>query len=171
MIDLDITRDLTLAVDPGKHSCAWATFMGDRLWDASLVRGKSGAPPHVAPGAEGLARVLESWSYGVRFVLEQPTVYPGARENDPNDLISIATEGGLFVGAVRGGRAGPTVLVAPRTWKGGVPKDIHQRRILAKLTAPEVARLEAALVNVLPTLRHNVVDAVGIGLWAVGRAA
>ncbi len=58
-------------------------------------------------------------------------------------------------------------LVTPAQWKGAVPKEVHQPRILAALTAAEQGVLDAA--KVAPTLKNNVVDAIGLGLWAVGR--
>jgi hypothetical protein len=72
----------------------------------------------------------------------------------------------VLVGDVRGfyRRAGlETALVAPRTWKGNIPKAIHNERVLGALTAAERATLPKR-----PRAKdfdHNMIDAVGIALW------
>jgi hypothetical protein len=74
-----------------------------------------------------------------------------------NDLIQTAIRLGVYLEA-----CGTTAvkLVFPGLWKGQVPKDIHNRRVLAKLT-PE----ERSLVP----QDHNAIDSVGLLLWALGR--
>ncbi len=59
--------------------------------------------------------------------------------------------------------------VEPGQWKGATPKDISHARIWAALTADERALLAKAGEGVAPSKRHNIVDACGLGLWAVGR--
>lgn len=62
--------------------------------------------------------------------------------------------------------------VEPDRWKGGaIPKDKHQPRIWKKLEAREKVILDAVCNGMADGDRHNVVDAVGIGLYAVGRQA
>lgn len=58
-------------------------------------------------------------------------------------------------------------LVWPTTWKGSVPKGIHQKRILSKLLPGE-----RELIHRHPREKKSnshVVDAIGIGLWKLGR--
>jgi hypothetical protein len=55
----------------------------------------------------------------------------------------------------------------PHTWKGSVPKDIHNQRILARLTAQE--RILVDRVTCAKSLLNNVVDAIGLALWGVRR--
>jgi len=99
-------------------------------------------------------------------VIEVPRIYPRGGKGDPNQLIDLA----VLVGDLRGfyRRAGlETVLVTPRTWKGAVPKAIHNERVLGALTASEK--------EVLPTrpraggYDHNMIDAVGLALWQLER--
>jgi hypothetical protein len=52
--------------------------------------------------------------------------------------------------------------VKPREWKGQVPKDVHHARLVKTLTPEELAMVEASAP---PSLRHNVLDAVGIGRY------
>ena len=101
----------------------------------------------------------------VLVVIELPVIYP-TRKTPPADLIDLA----VMVGDLRGfyRRHGFEVrLVTPRNWKGTVPKSIHNKRTLAALT-PE----ERALLPRRPRARdydHNMLDAVGLGLWGTKR--
>jgi hypothetical protein len=74
-----------------------------------------------------------------------------------NDLMQTAIRLGVYLEACG---AAEVRLVYPGQWKGQVPKDIHNRRVLAKLT-PE----ERALV---PN-DHNAIDATGLLLWSLER--
>lgn len=98
------------------------------------------------------------------LVIELPQVYPGARDEDPNDLIQVARSVGMWEQAVS---ALEVHLVHPRKWKGTVAKEIHNRRTLAKLEPAELALLEA--LKLPASKRHNVIDAIALGLWALGR--
>lgn len=98
------------------------------------------------------------------LVIELPQVYPGAREEDPNDLIQVARSVGMWEQATE---CNEVYLVHPRKWKGTVAKEIHNRRTLAKLEPRERALLEALYLPA--SKRHNVIDAIALGLWATGR--
>ncbi len=97
------------------------------------------------------------------FVFEVPQVYRGAaRGADPADLLEIAG----VVGAVAGNSpATNRVHFLPRMWKGQVPKDVHNKRVEAALSSAELSNIETRLV----TQRHNTLDAVGLGLFFLGR--
>lgn len=92
---------------------------------------------------------------------------PDDRRSNATDLIRVAT-----IGAAVAGMLSPeTTFVTPQEWKGQVPKDIMGARILRQLDPPESAVLARDMVNVPPSLVHNTLDAIGIGLWATGRAS
>lgn len=56
-------------------------------------------------------------------------------------------------------------VVSPNDWKGSLPKGIAHRRILTALTPDEHLNLP-----VLPKSKaHNMLDAVGMNLWLLGR--
>lgn len=102
----------------------------------------------------------------VEVLGELPCVYPGPQPSDPNDLIQVAEQLGELLSLYRA-RGCKVYTVAPRTWKGTVPKDKHQPRILSKLTPAELA-----LVPKMPRAgryQPDAVDAVGLGLWKLGR--
>lgn len=138
-----------IAIDPGQIS-GWATFHRGELYAAGVMTEAEivGRPP------------VAQWA-PVQVVIEVPRIYPlGRGKGDPNDLISLA----LLVGELRGfyRRSGlPVELVEPRRWKGTTPKKIHNRRVKDAL-APE----ERAILPTLPEYKaHNMIDAVGLGLW------
>ena len=74
-----------------------------------------------------------------------------------NDLIATAIRLGRLIEA---SRPGCLTLVTPGYWKGQVPKDIHNARVLAKLTPDEA--------DLVPD-DHNAIDALGLLLWALER--
>lgn len=102
------------------------------------------------------------------MVVECPKIYPLSKQKgDQNDLVNIALVGAQIMGVFGPGEGG--CYVYPHTWKGQMPKDVSHRRILARLDAKEEVVLE--MLPKAKTVRHNGMDAVGIGLWAVGRKA
>lgn len=101
----------------------------------------------------------------VDLVIEVPQVYVAGRsKGDPDDLLELAGVDGAITTLLRPGKIAG---FKPREWKGQVPKEIHHARVLRKLNEAETAVLERA--NVPPSLRHNVVDAVALGVWFLRR--
>ncbi len=94
--------------------------------------------------------------YAGRAVCERMTWRGRRSKATPQDLMDL----NVIAGAMG------TEWVTPSEWKGHVPKDIHQPRILKALDARE--RALVLFVNP-PSLRHNAIDAIGIGLFALGR--
>lgn len=153
--------------DPGLRCAGLSVFRDATLHYAALVRN----PEKKARGLAAwlplasetyLATTTATSSRPFSFVSEFPQVYRGPRANDPADLLELAG----VVGAV--GRAlspADVRVVLPREWGGQVPKDIKNARVLAKLTPAEHARIEPCPASLL----HNVLDAIGIGLWVLGR--
>lgn len=144
-----------VAIDPGETS-GWAVFssVGDHL----IACGTHTEPPHL------LTAVLGFTSYYA--VIEKPVSYPMDKV-DANDLITLAIRVGEWKAYLE--QLGAEIeLVKPRTWKGTVPKTIHNDRIVALLTEEE-----KALMPKRPrakTYDHNMLDAVGIGLWKLQRS-
>lgn len=151
--------DVLVAVDPGTSVVCFATFEGGRLTLVSALRRES------VEEMIGALRDLRTDGTGPgEVVVEVPQVYPSSRaKGNPNDLIRVALAAGGAAVAV----GGVVRLVRPHEWKGSVPKEIHNRRTLAKLDREEVEAFEG--VDLPPYLRHNALDAVGIGLWRLGR--
>ncbi len=99
------------------------------------------------------------------LVIELPQVYQhGRSKGDPNDLIRVAFYAGAVAGALGyfgGLLTGKLLTPTPGDWKGQVPKAIHHERIRRVLSTKEL--------GLVSRVDHNVMDAVGLGLWALGR--
>lgn len=160
---------ISLFVDPGKKQSACARFDGSRLVDVGFW-----------PSVEYRdARIL---------VVEKPEIYPGSTEKNPNDLIAVAMAAQNIADQVP---CAPK-FVLPRTWKGQVKKPIHharlwsvlepeERTVLAKrigMTSIDIGeKIRLAQVRLATTGKvtgyswaaHNLLDAIGIGVWHFGR--
>jgi hypothetical protein len=165
-----------IAIDPGVHSMAIAVFNGDVLVDAW---NQDRAP--LDYDAKTVSEVVEGWGSpsvrlinriqghtlpGSQIVGERQVVYPGAKglRTNPNDLLDLAMCSGAFYGALCVDMHASLRLVEPAEWKAQVPKDICRRRIEAMLTEAEKACIKKG------GEMHNVYDAIGIGLFGLGRA-
>jgi hypothetical protein len=135
-----------ISVDPGVHGSGLAFWEGNRLIAVTYE------VPQVAEG-----RYLE------HMIIEVPQVYMGSRsKGNPNDLIKLAFEAGRIACMA------PThEVIKPRTWKGTIKKEVMLRRILTKLDDTELAYLKA--LNLPPSKEKECVDAIGIGLYILGR--
>lgn len=143
-----------IAIDPGNKT-GIAIFRNQKLLGADVEEGD-------------LARgILHGHNFGgCLVVIEFPRWYPHTHKVDWNDLIDLAGVAGRLRGYYERQNA-KVEYVRPRTWKGTVRKDVHNKRVLAALTDEE-----RALLPKRPRTKdydHNLVDAVGIGLWKLGR--
>jgi hypothetical protein len=146
-----------VSIDPGKDHFAWARF------------GKL-EPYSVAPGAF-VACGVERWTshlamlgafdrvfrgVGDIAVIERMRIYPGARAEDPNDLIDVTLTAGAISARF------PFVLhVTASAWKGQAPKEVTVHRVIEALGGDPCAGLNRSD-------RGHAYDAVAIGLWARG---
>ena len=130
-----------LAIDPGTHT-GWAAFFKERLLACGL-----GEPP---------------FEQALRVVIEIPQVYP-AHPVPPNDLITLAFLAGRYAG-----RATCKVsTVFPHQWKGNLSKDNCAARVRFRLSPEEKEIVDAC--DLPKKQLHNMMDAIGIGLFALGR--
>jgi hypothetical protein len=169
------------AIDPGKHMCALAGFLRDRLTFVDFVS------------------VVSAWEDLATFdlvVAEKPQLdgrafaTNGRKGVDVRDIIDLAWSGALVVGACRA----PVVAYEVREWKGSARKPQHHHAFWRALTEPERAILGGA-----PTLAlieraceagardgwskpgadyygrskaarvHNLLDAAALGMFHAGR--
>ena len=149
-----------VSLDPGLRGCgvAWWAEDGSLLFVDYLRNPvKKGDGPGAWMGYGGCHIRDTDPDY---FISEVPQVYrAGASKGDPDDLIQLAGVVGVFSSIFR---ATTHFGVKPREWKGQVPKDVHHARLVKTLTPEEMAMVEASAP---PSLRHNVLDAVGIGRY------
>ena len=173
---------LGLYIDPGVRMHAAAFFSGSTLSHLAFV-----------PREAFVGYPVKELSH---VVIEKPQVYPGASEKDPNDLIELAVAAGFVDGAIRARGGPPSVFVYPADWKGQIKKPLHHLRVWETLTLDErsafardsgqsvgfvAAKIQAACEALAQTGKvknyswaaHNLLDAVGLGLWhhtRVGKA-
>lgn len=146
-----------LSLDPGNIT-GWAVFTDKRLIAAGTLK-KVEAFALVPASDRGLV------FFGRGSVLiEMPRWYPHDH-SDVNDLLDLS----VFVGELKRfyESQASVELVWPRTWKGNAPKEITNKRTLAALTPEEVALLPRR-----PRAKdfdNNMLDAIGLGLWKLGR--
>lgn len=135
-----------VAIDPGKEA-GIAYFEKGLLVNAELV---NNALDH---RDRERAAVL---------VVEIPVIYPHSPA-DPASLVKVAFSAGLLVGFFH---VDELIKIDPHGWKGDRPKDVDNRYTMSKLGPVEVT-----IVNTSTSRGklHNVIDAVGLGLWHLGR--
>ena len=157
--------DILIAVDPGLACTGLAVFVDGEL---RSVRGACTDPTRslqqrVISIAE---EVQDAGCCATRCAMEMPTIYPRAKgKGSGNDIVKLATVVGAVIAVLY---VSEMMLVAPAEWKGQVPKAIHQPRILAKLRENE-SRILRAVSGEYGAKLHNVIDAIGIGLYALRR--
>lgn len=160
-----------IAVDPGLRHLGVASFTDGLLEEAFLVKNpeKSGRGAKAWHGYNRAAVCgVEDYLRGMVsranvLVVELQQIYrrgPG----DPDDMLQVAGVAGVIVGMAD--LDAELVGYRPREWKGSTPKAIFTKRILARLHPEELAVVE--LIKPA-SLRHNTVDAVGLGLKYLGR--
>ncbi len=154
-----------LSIDPGKLLVGWALFdNNDSLVRCGLVRSDC---------IEDMAWELEVFNSSLRhadqvadeLIIEVPQIYPQrAQKGDPNDCIDVALVAGMSAMLYYNDE---TVFVRPKEWKGQRPKDIDNAYTLKCLEPAELKVYEE--VACIASLRHNILDAIGIGLWKLNR--
>ena len=143
-----------ITIDPGNNT-GWALFE-----DSRLIR--AGVCPF-----ESFTSVLSGVVLaGDTVLIEMPRHYPRREKGDVNDLLDLAMRVGMLKQWCES-RGASVKLVWPRTWKGTVPKDVHNQRVLHALGQFEITLLPLRLRA--KTYDHNMLDAVGMGLWELRR--
>ncbi len=166
---MNLTKGTILAVDPGLRYPAAALFIDGRLLVASRVKvpGSLTKEP-IGERMRRVARLILEWTTHLphTVVCEYPQVYVTARsKGDPNDLLPLVGIGMHLAGLLDV----PVLCPTPAEWLGGnSPKSttgdpwtsVRGQCVARRLDAEERSRV---------TPSHDAIDAVGIGLWAVGR--
>lgn len=150
-----------LSIDPGFRYFAFALFKDAELQDADILKTKSDnweVWTKQPPSFLNIAYLLDNYEWEDRkAIIEIPRI----NQNTPNTeaIIKLSLACGAYTSILQA--AGFEVeWVEPKTWKGQVPKDIMCKRIIAKLSQLEYS-------NIKKPKDHNVIDAIGIGLWKV----
>jgi hypothetical protein len=161
---------LVVSLDPGLRHLGLSVFIDGVLRHAILVRNpEKKARDGKAWSAMGQATIDALFAIDAELVFpdvlvsEIPQVYWGrSGGGNADDLIQLAGVVGAVAHAID---AKDFVAYRPRQWKGNVPKEAMCKRIESRLSAEELA----AIAPCPASLRHNVVDSIGVGLKYLGR--
>ena len=142
-----------ISIDPGTKQMGWAYWEDGKLKACGIAQGK-----------DWLATLRDLPDIVVdKVCVEDQQIY----RSSPIDAHSL-----LAVARVVGGIAilyNPKTLklIKPRQWKGQLPKAICNKRTINKLSEEEKGILNNG--GYKKSVLHNLYDAVGIGLWELGR--
>ncbi len=157
-----------VSIDPGKKASGYAIFVKRELVACGMAAQAEDLLKHWGADSQpGPAGVCHARGWPAIVVMEYPKVYDRRRwKGDPNDLLPITAAGALLAGVLHPKRF---KIVHPEEWKGQTPKEIQNSRDLGALSSMEVAAVGAA--GIAPSKAHNMIDAIGIGLWELERNA
>jgi Holliday junction resolvasome RuvABC endonuclease subunit len=151
-----------LSIDPGYRYFGFALFGESAdLVHAGLSETKkdqweawNGQPPSFL----NIAYLLDNYEWVERTaIIEMPKVHRDTPNTD--SIVKLAAACGAYTSILQA--AGFNVVwVEPRSWKGMTPKNVMFKRIIAKLSEKEYSCINKPK-------DHNVVDAIGIGLWQI----
>lgn len=140
------------SIDPGVKRVGFAVWEDSRLKQAGICE-----------------PTLQDWMRGLdEIVIEKPQVYVAARsKGDPNDLVELALVVGWMAGIAWMADNAAAIYYKPSEWKGQLPKQVCHDRVIKALMDRE---REAIVLP--PNKRHalDVLDAIGIGLYHLGRS-
>lgn len=143
-----------LAIDPSTTSCGYAVFKDDDLTDWGVI---SNTDKSSFIRSEHIANALH-----FVMVSEQPHLivceYPhkggiGAKTMSIATLFHFC---GMVHGMAKSSKL-PIKFVEPIKWKGNIPKEIHQKRVIPKLEEKYDIKLEGE--------SSDLIDAVALGDW------
>jgi hypothetical protein len=164
-----------LAVDPGIRGCGVALFKAGGLVKAAYVKNPFFAGNGAAEAAS-MGRAVQHWTetscgYVDHIAVEWPQIYvsqlragKGKKKADPNDLLALCGVDAALAALL----GTPTTSYQPHQWKGSMDKDASHLRIESRLRPAELA-VAAEGREAAGALEHNVIDAIGIGLFHLGR--
>ncbi len=163
---------MKVGVDPGTKACGVGVLDAlDLLTGARLISGAS--PDLIALAVLDYVTDLRRSSFEahepLHVIIEYPQAYlPGQQKGDQNDLIRLTLVAGAVAGAIKARFPYALIeFVLPRAWKGTIDPDVFTTRIEGRLSAQEVSRIDSCAAS----LRHNVLDGIGLALHSAGRMA
>lgn len=174
------TESIICGIDPDLHATALCWWKVGRETPLRLEIFR------VAKNIKGQdCAALMAWQFDYGFCRANLALIEGQRfrkakgheTKNAQSLIDLATITGVFAGRPE---FGETLIVEPSTWKGSVPKAIHQARILGAIPG---TKFKATKTYCYPTAGpllalgkaagikrsdwKHVVDAIGIAAWAI----
>lgn len=153
-----------LSIDLGIRGCGVALFNNDTLLNANYIKNPRGTGNDLFVCRAMAKAIIDEYGDNHDLAIEYPQIYKDKfSKGDNNDLLPLASIAGALVTL---SNCVSVVQFKPKEWKGQLPKDASHERIFQRLTLGECERINGAVPK---TLLHNVYDAIGIGLYALGR--
>lgn len=128
--------------------------------------------------AEKICNWVQIYEEPGTLVTEWPQIYKATKsKGDPNDLIALAAIGSMVARACESWRSSENLALRSlcptvKQWSGGIPKEIKGKLPKDAWSSPRGKRIASVLTAAERALipnSHDAIDAVGIGLWALGR--
>lgn len=155
-------KGVTLTIDPGVYAIAWAIGYNGFLHDCGYYYTSKNLAESAKKAKHFIKDLLSNYTNcEKKLYIEKPTIQR-SRNINQQDVINL-----LFI-ANACAVLPNTIMVKPATWKGTVPKEIHQPRITGLLTHEETMIYTHCRTGD-KELDHNIVDAIGIFLWSQKR--
>lgn len=167
---------MLLALDPSVRSPGMALFRNDVLSSAGRLTIKRSKIPGIAC-SDGqwwltVAHDILKWvgPVAVRtLVFEKPQIYTAYKsKGDPNDLVGLAGVAAAVAGMLRWHGPLEVFSPTPAEWIGQLPKTTRGSAKESPRAKRILSRLSPAELALVPD-QHDAIDAVGIGLWCLGR--
>lgn len=100
-----------------------------------------------------------------RVAIEWQKLRPRGERN-PNSIVDLNGVAGMCVQACVSFMVSDVLTPIPADWKGQVPKDIHQKRILSQVDLTADLEGVPGADSLTKTQKGHVIDAIGLALWA-----
>lgn len=144
-----------ISVDPGACT-GWAYWRSNKLVSCGVC------------SPEDFKRIVppEAFITSKVGIIELPQVYKVSKA-PPKDIVRLAVRVGILTEKMLAGGIPEVIELCPTTWKGQVPKEVHHARLFAKLSPAEQEVVRKCGQGIAPSLRNNMLDAVGLGLYRV----
>lgn len=166
---------ILLAVDPGIRGCGAALFSDKLLLKAAYVKNpvKKGTGPFAAREmATAVILWTKTWAtLPDEYVCEWPQIYRAEHQKgDQNDLLGLAAVD-TALAALLGHLPESKVTHFPvRTWKHQQTKQITKLWLFGnEFTEARLSKEEQSKIADNGAMVHNTYDAIGIGLYHLGR--
>ena len=123
---------ITVGIDPDTKTSAIALMEDGQLKEVKIIKG-NGLQAQVKGLGEFLGEGGFEYHRYKHYVIESQQIYAGGTKN-PGSILKLAHVAGGLLGVVsESGWLDRFSFPTPREWKGSVPKQIHQARILSRL--------------------------------------
>jgi hypothetical protein len=157
-----------LAIDPGLQGTGLALWDRKERLVATAVVTVRGRSEDWVTRCETIVKMTSMWTRGQgieldRVVCEMMEHHGSAKSSmiwRSGDLQRTLVLVGMLARWGAANKKALVELIPPSEWKGQLPKRIVEQRINKRLTLPVVKQLG---------IKTHAYDAVGIGLWALGR--